>query len=300
MSREIKEINKDIEEKKSIWQTDIKDLFKTDILRREVSAKGLFITLGVVLILGLYGYFIVYPKFNKFMESKNNLDNSLNELNNYKKELEELPVKQEKLDNLTRESKVKSKQLSHDMEDGLFLIGLDKIMKSLDIKLNNYQISESVDYKNFYAIPMSLNVEGDYRRIRELIYYLEEQKNITQVMDYNMTAKMTEIKKETTKRVYWTRDDTNYHLDKECSNMIEGNVLYGTPTQSGGRKPDPNCVEDVANTVDVKVTSKASGDILANINFIVYSSDKDIVKLETDNPSTWKHGKYNPFQDTSN
>lgn len=300
MSREIKEINKDIEEKKSIWQADIKDLFKKDILKREVSAKGLFITLGVVLILGLYGYFIVYPKFNKFMESKNNLDSSLKEMNNYKKELEELPAKQEKLDNLTRESRVKSKQLSHDMEDGLFLIGLDKVMKSLDIKLNNYQISDSVDYTNFYAIPMSLNVEGDYRRIRELIYYLEEQKNITQVMDYNMTAKMTEVKKETTKRVYWTREDTNYHLDKECSNMIEGNVLYGTPTQSGGRKPDSDCVGDVANTIDVKVTSKASGDISANINFIVYSSDKDIIKLETDNPSTWKPGKYNPFQDTSN
>ncbi|WP_042278064.1 type 4a pilus biogenesis protein PilO [[Clostridium] dakarense] len=300
MSKLIKESNKEVEDKKSIWQTDIKDLFKTDILKKEVSAKGLLVTLGVVLILGLYGYFFVFPKFTQFMKSKNNLESSLSELNGYKQELEELPVKQEKLDSLTREAKAKSRQLSHDMEDGLFLIGLDKIMKSLDIKLNNYQISDSVNYTNFYAIPMSLNVEGDYRRIRELIYYLEEQKNITQVMDYNMSAKMTEVKKETAKRVYWTIEDTNYHLDKECKNMLEGNVLYGTPTQSGGRKPDPDCVGDASNTIDVKVTSKASGDISANIDFIVYSSDKDIIKLETDNPATWKHGKYNPFQDTLN
>lgn len=300
MSREIKEFNKEIEEKKSIWQRDIKDLFKTDILKREVSTKGLLIILGIVLILCLYGYFIVFPKFSQFMRFKNNLESSISELNGYKQELEELPIKQEKLDSLTRESRTKSRQLSHDVEDGLFLIGLDKFMKSLDIKLNSYQISDNIDYTNFYAIPMSLNVEGDYKRIRELIYYLEEQKNITQVMDYNMNAKMNEVKKETTKKVYWTRGDANYHLDKDCSSMIEGNVLYGTPSQSGERKPDPDCVGDISNTIDVQVTSKASGDISANINFIVYSSDKDIIKLETDNPATWKSGKYNPFQDTLN
>ncbi len=293
-------MSKEVKEKKSIWQTDIKDLFNTDTLNKEVSSKGIFIIIGTILVLGLYGYFLVYPKFNEFKSSKDNLDSAMNELNRYKQELAELPIKQEKLENLKKEANVKSKKLSHDMEDGLFLIGLDKIMRNLDIKLLSYQISDSVDYTNFYAIPMSLSIEGDYRRIRELIYYLEEQKNITQVMDHNMSAKLTEIKKETTKRVYWTRGDTNYHLDKECSNMVEGNVLYGTPAQSGGRQPDPDCVGDISNTIDVEVTSKASGDISANINFIVYSSERDMIKLETDNPEEWKPGKYNPFQDTLN
>ncbi|MEG2246100.1 MAG: hypothetical protein RR942_16995 [Romboutsia sp.] len=99
--------------------------------------------------------------------------------------------------------------------------------------------------------------------------------------------------------VYWTRNDTNY-LDKRCSTMVEGDVLYGTSSKSGGRKLDQNCVGDISNTIDVKVISKASGDISATINFIVYSSDKYRIKLETDNLSTWKPGKYNPFQNTIN
>lgn len=293
-------MSRDIKEKKSIWQTDIKDLFKFGNSRNELGASGVLIIIGIILFLGVYGYFIIYPKFTEFVSSKSNLESAVDELNKYEKELEALPIKQDQLDNLTREARIKGQQLSHDMEDGLFLIGLDKFIRSLDIRLLNYQISDSIDYTNFYAIPMSLNVEGDYRRVRELIYYLEEQKNITQVMDYNMSAKMTESKKEITKRVYWTRGDSNYHLDKNCTKMIEGNVLYGTSTQSGGRNPDPDCVGDISNTIDVEVTSKAKGDVTANINFIVYSSDKDMIKLETDNPSSWKPGKYNPFQDTLN
>ena len=300
MNKDTKDSSKSIKGKKSILETDIKDLFNDDIFKKEVSTKGIFISIGVVLVLGLYGYFLIYPKFNEFSASKDNLESAISELNKYQQELEELPIKKERLDDLTKEAKIKSQKLSHDMEDGLFLIGLDKIIKSLDIRLLSYQISDSVDYTNFYAIPMSLSVEGDYRRVRELVDYLEEQKNITQVMDYSMSAKMTEIKNETSKRVYWTREDTKYHLDKGCSSMPEGNVLYGTSSQSGGRQPDPDCVGDISNTIEVQVTSNASGDISANINFIVYSSDKDIIKLDTDNPSTWKPGKYNPFQDTLN
>ncbi len=301
MSKDVKNTNKEIKEKKSIWQTDIKDLFNTDIFRKEVSTKGILITVAIILILGLYGYFIIYPKFNEFRLSKDNLDKATNELIGYKQELEELPTKEEKLDNLNIEAKIKSQQLSHDMEDGLFLIGLDKVIRNLDIRLISYKISDSIDYTNFYAIPMSLSIEGDYRRIRELIYYLEEQKNITQVMDYNMSAKMTETKKEITKRVYWTSEDTHYHLDSNCKNLNrEVNVLYGTSSQSGKRAPDPDCVGDISNTIDVEVTSKAKGEVLADINFIVYSSDKNILKLETDNPEKWKPGKYNPFQDTLN
>ena len=53
--------------------------------------------------------------------------------------------------------------------------------------------------------------------------------------------------------------------------------------------------------MDVEVTSTAIREIFQlSIKFIVYSSDKDIIKLETDEPETWKPGKYNPFQDTLN
>jgi len=295
----------EVKEKKSILQMDVKDLFKSDVLKKDVSPKGAVIAIiALVGIIG-YGYLFIYPKFAEYKIGKNNLKSSQSELAEYQKKLDEIPMLEERLDTLTKEAKIKSKRLSHDMEDGLFLIGLDKIIRDLDIRLMNYSIEESVDYTNFYAIPMSLSVEGDYRRVRELIYYLEEQKNITQVMDYSMVTKMTETKKEVNKRVYWTSDDTHYHLDKTCPNMegIDGEekvIAYGAPSQSEGRKPDPDCVGDIANTIDVEVTSKATGDVSTNIKFIVYSSDKDIIKLDTAKPETWKPGKYNPFEDTLN
>ena len=243
---------------------------------------------------------MVYPKYIEYKSTATNLESVQDELLQYQQRMDEIPALEEQLSALTKEAKIKSKKLSHDMEDGLFLIGLDKMINELEITLKNYKIDEIVDYDKFYAIPMSIDVEGDYRRVRELIYFLEEQKNITQVMDFSMNTKMTETKKEVSKRIYWTRGDKHYHLDKSCTHMVEGEVLYGTPNQSGGRTPDPVCVGDISNTIDVEVTSSAKGDISANIKFIVYSSDKDIIKLETDNPETWKPGKYNPFQDTLN
>lgn len=290
----------EVKEKKSILQMDVKDLFKSYILKMEISPKVAFISIAVLVGIGLYGYFMVYPKYIKYKSTVANLENVQSELLQYQQRMNEIPILEEKLSALTNESKIKSKKLSHDMEDGLFLIGLDKMINDLELTLKNYKIDEIVDYDKFYAIPMSIDIEGDYRRVRELIYFLEEQKNFTQVMDYSMNAKITETKKEVSKRIYWTRGDKHYHLDKSCTHMVEGEVLYGTPNQSGGRTPDPVCVGDISNTIDVEVTSSAKGDISANIKFIVYSSDKDIIKLETDNPETWKPGKYNPFQDTLN
>ncbi|HSQ88643.1 type 4a pilus biogenesis protein PilO [Romboutsia sp.] len=290
----------EVKEKKNISQMDVNNLFKRDILKQNISPKSAAIIIGVLVGIAVYGYLFVYPKFMEYKTTKSNLENVQSELLEYQQKLDKIPMLQERLDALTKEAKIKSKRLSHDMEDGLFLIGLDKVIRDLGIRLINYTIEDSVDYDNFYAIPMSLSVEGDYRRVRELIYYLENQKNITQVMNYSMATKMTETKKEINKRVYWTRGDTYYHLDKSCPSMVKGDILYGTPAQSGARKPDPDCVEDISNTIEVQVTSKASGDVSANIKFIVYSSEKDIIKLDTDKPENWKSGKYNPFEDTLN
>ena len=186
--------------KKNILQMDVKDLFKSDILKQDISPKMALIVIGILCAIGLYGYFIIYPKYTEYKSTVSNLEAAQGELLQYKQRMDEIPLLEEKLSDLTREAKVKSKKLSHDMEDGLFLIGLDKMINDLEITLKNYKIDEIVDYDKFYAIPMSIDVEGDYRRVRELIYFLEEQKNVTQVMDYNMSAKMTETKKKLVKQ----------------------------------------------------------------------------------------------------
>lgn len=287
-------------EKKSIWQTDVKDLFKSDTLKKDINPKGVLIGIGICALVGLYGYIVVYPKFNEYKVVASNLQTSQSELLQYKQRLESLPILKKKYEALEEEVEIKSRELSHDMEDGLFLIGLDKMIKTLEITLKNYSIEEVVDYDKFYAIPMTLNVEGDYIRVRELIYFLENQKNITQVMDYNMSTKITETTVENAKRVYWTRGDSNYHLDRDCPNMVEGEILWNTAKLSGGRNPDTECVGDSSNTVDVEVTSTAHGEVYASIKFIVYSSENNVLQLDTDNPGEWTPGKYNPFQDTLN
>lgn len=291
---------KENKNKKGILQTDIKDVFKVDILKKDIDAKGVLVALGVCGLIGLYGYFIVYPKFNEYKAVADNLDKSKGELIEYRQELEKLPALKDEYEALEEEADEKSKKLNHDMEDGLFLIGLDKTIATLGLTLKDYTIDEIDKYEKFYAIPMSINVEGDYIKIRELIYFLENQKNITQVMDYNMSTKITESTIENAKRVYWTRGDSNYHLDKNCPNMLKGEIFWNTAKLSGGRKPDTKCVGDVSNTVDVEVKSSAYGDVYANIKFIVYSSENNVLQLDTDNPGEWTPGKYNPFQDTLN
>lgn len=297
-------LDKEEKEKKSILQMDVKDLFKTDILKKDISPKVALISIATLCGIGLYGYLMVYPKYAEYKSTSTNLENAQNELLQYEQRLDEIPQLEEKLLNLKSEANVKSRNLSHDMEDGLFLIGLDKIINDLEITLKDYKIDEIVNYDKFYAIPMSINVEGDYRRIRELIYFLEEQKNVTQVMDYNMTAKPTELTKEINKDliVYWTQSDEHYHLNSSCVNMTENETISkGTlqQAQEAGKIPDSYCVDE-ESSVEVETTSVYKGDITASIKFIVYSSDEDILKLETDDPDTWKPGKYNPFQDTLN
>lgn len=289
-------------DKKSILQMDVKDLFKSDILKKEVSPKMALILVAILCVIGLYGYFIIYPKYTEYKSTSYNLETAQGELLQYQQRMDEIPLLEEKLNQLTEEAEIKSEKLSHDMEDGLFLIGLDKMINDLEITLKDYKIDKIVNYDNFYAIPMSINIEGDYGGVRALIYFLEEQKNVTQVMDYSMNAKMTETKTEVSKTVYWTDEDEHYHLDKSCTNMAEVGKISGTieKAEVSGKTPDSYCVGDIADTIDVEVTSKANGDVSASIKFIVYSSDKDNIKLETDNPENWKPGKYNPFQDTLN
>ena len=115
-------------EKKNILQMDVKDLFKSDILKQDISPKMALIVIGILLTIGLYGYFIIYPKYTEYKSTVSNLEAAQGELLQYKQRMDEIPLLEEKLSDLTREAKVKSKKLSHDMEDGLFLIGLDKMI----------------------------------------------------------------------------------------------------------------------------------------------------------------------------
>ena len=233
--------------------------------------------------------------------------------------INEMPIKEEKLDSLNREIKVKSRMLSHNMEDGMFLIGLSNLMEDVSVDLVEYSMEEPIPYETFYAIPTTISVRGDYRHIREIMYYMEEQKNMTQILDYNMETYIPEEKKEETtnnnqstitpdKTVYWTNSGTAYHKEN-CTVLEEEkvtnkeNVSVGAPSLSGKSLACQVCKPYTESQVNINpkevVKPKSNGTIEATFKFMMYSSDNPIIELDNDNPSEWKPGKYNPFATTS-
>lgn len=93
MSKYKNEID-ETKKKKSILQTDIKDIVKV-----EVSPKAVIMIMLVMVFIGLYGYFMVYPKFEEYKSASNNVEMANQELNDYQKKLEEKPQLEKNIEN---------------------------------------------------------------------------------------------------------------------------------------------------------------------------------------------------------
>ena len=292
---------------------------KQSILQKELNAKEILAVAGVFGAIFIYGFLFVYPRYTDYKVSVNNLKDIETKVADYQSKINEMPIKEEKLDSLNREIKVKSRMLSHNMEDGMFLIGLSNLMSDVSVDLVEYSMEEPIPYETFYAIPTTISVRGDYRHIREIMYYMEEQKNMTQILDYNMETYIPEEKKEETtnnnqstitpdKTVYWTNSGTAYHKEN-CTVLEEEkvtkkeNVLTGEPSLSRKSVACQVCKPYTESQVNINPTEvvkpKSNGTIEATFKFMMYSSDNPVLELDNDNPSEWKPGKYNPFATTS-
>ena len=93
------------------------------------------IALGVLIGVFAYGFVFVYPKYSEYKATKESVNVANTELLGYKEKLIRMPELEESLSAAKRKLVVKSRTLNHDMMDGLFLIGLDKQLKSLDVNL---------------------------------------------------------------------------------------------------------------------------------------------------------------------
>lgn len=290
------------------------------ILQKDLSVKEIILVIGVFFIILIYGYAFIYPKYTEYKSLKSNLESINNEIISYESKIDSLPSLENTLENLNKELNTKSKVLDHNMEDGMFLIGLSKLMKNLEVDLITYSLDDPIEYNTFYAIPTTIEVKGNYKRIREIIEYLEEQKNVTQVLDYKMETYIDEENSNTETSynstetkvadsiVYWTNSGISYHKDG-CAVLAIEKSNYNEEVQSGEHthsnkdtacevcKPystvSNNSVDDLQNEV-----KKASGDITARFKFIMYSSENPSIELKNDDYSTWKPGKYNPFMTT--
>ena len=292
---------------------------KQSILQKELNAKEMSAVVGIFGAIFIYGFLFVSPRYTDYKVSVNNLKDIETKVADYESKINEMPIKEKRLDNLNREIKVKSRMLSHNMEDGMFLIGLSNLMDDVSVDLIEYSVEELIPYETFYAIPTTISVRGDYRHIREIMYYMEEQKNITQILDYNMETYISEETKEDTTNnnttsivpdstVYWTTSGAAYHKDN-CQvleaekSANEGNMSNGAPSLSGKTAAcqvcKPYTVHQVNNNSQETEKPKSNGIIEATFRFMMYSSDNPILELDIEDSSKWKPGKYNPFTTTS-
>ncbi len=247
-------------DKKNILQMDIKDLFKSDM---KINPKNVLILVSILFGIVVYGYLMLYPKYNEYKKVSDELEFKNQQLEKDKIELDKRPQLKEELAHLSLELNSKSKRLSYDMQDGMFLVGLSNIMKKYGINLLDYTIEEYIPYEKFYAVPINLKIQGNYRYIREIMYYLEEQKDVTQIQNFTMQTYIPEVK-----------------ISPSESNGLNqglGDIDLG---------PSPK--------------AKAKGDVTADFKFVIYMSKKPKLKLKTENPNNWKPGKLNPFVDTTN
>lgn len=293
-----------------------------DILKREVSTKEALIAIGVLILVFIYGFIFIYPKYSEYKATKQNVDTAKTELSSYQGKLDNMPQLEKDLSVAKNDLVEKSRKLNHDMMDGLFLIGLDKQLKSTGVNLVEYTPEEPIKYDTFYAIPTTISLRGNYKNVREIMYYLEEQKNITQILDYSMDSyiepqrenvsgsQSNEFKKQPVNidKVYWTLDNHTYHSTDSCPNLKNstGVLVSGPLKESEKTVADTTCVasgSDVANNnnVSTQVTSspKAKGDVTATFKFIMYTSEDPKLELDVDDPNKWKPGKYNPFVQTN-
>ncbi len=294
---------------------------KKSILQKELNAKEVLAALSVVAVIGAYGYLAIYPKYTEYKSAVNTLDGINAQITEYENKMTKMPELQEKLDNLKREVKIKSRILSHNMEDGMFFIGLSKVMNGVSVDLVDYSVDEVVPYETFYALPTSITVRGDYRHIREIMYYLEGQKNMTQILDYSMETHIPEAETNNTQNnintsqiivpdsiVYWTNIGSAYH--KETCSVLDTEKLSGgelslpgEPTVSGKTAAcqvcKPYSQSSITQDQIENQKPKANGEIEANFKFIIYSSENPMLELDNDDSNKWKPGKYNPFTSTT-
>ncbi|MGL5328901.1 MAG: type 4a pilus biogenesis protein PilO [Peptostreptococcaceae bacterium] len=297
---------------------------KKSILQKELSTKETLLVLGVCGLVFVYGYVFIYPRYSEYKASVQNLNNIEQQISTYQGQVNELPNLEKKMDGLKKELKVKSKMLAHNMEDGMFLIGLSKMMGDLNVDLVEYTVDEPKTYETFYAIPTTLEVRGNYKNIREIMVYLEQQKNMTQILDYNMetyieeentvtTDTNTTTNVGTTQTVYWTVDGGAYHT-KDCEVLVNesenygGSALMGAPGDTDNLEAcevcKPNYAIPQVNVSDNEVPQeteepKSTGDITARFSFVMYSSENPKVELRNDDSTKWEPGKWNPFTTTT-
>ena len=310
--------NNEVIEDKEIVE-DKKTFDAKGMLQKELNLKEALIVIGAAILIFGYISILIYPNIKKVGNSLEQLNEMQDQIASYEAEIDNIPNLKKELLNLENELNDEKKKLSHNMEDGMFLVGLSNLINDLDIDLVSYTMEDVIPYNSFYAIPTNIEVRGNYNYIRQVMSYLEDQKNTTQILDYSMETYIEEPQEsevssvETTETVadsivYWTDTCESYHKE-DCSSLqaeqeASGNeILSGTVEESEKSGACEVCkpysvVELESETVEAS-EPVAKGDVVAKFKFVMYSTENPSIDLNNSDVSTWKPGKYNPFISTS-
>lgn len=290
---------------------------KKNILQRDINPKHLLLVTAIFGSIFTYVFILMYPKYTEIKESYNKISIVEDEIREYKISMGSVDSKNMELKAITEEEKVKSSIVNHKMQDGMFWIGLSQLMEKVDVKLLEYTLSNSISYDTFYAIPTKLSVRGDYKSVRTIMNYLENQENMTQILDYRMETYIKpkdQASNETTftkepvnsARVFWVEDDSNvYHSTQFCPSLANNTKPLITGSVSDANKAGKTVAHTectaTGNDTNTQVEDedpKAEGDVEATFEFVIYSLENPTIELENGDASEWKPGKNNPFTTT--
>ena len=288
----------------------VESVDKKSILQKDLNLKEILIITGIFGIVITYIGVFLLPRYNEYKNTVSQLKEIEQNITNYESEISTLSILKKQLSSIENEIENERKKLSYNMEDGMFLVGLSNLINSLDVDLVSYTVDDTISYSNFYAIPTTIEVRGNYNYIRRIMSYLEEQKNTTQILDYSMETYIDEDATNTQQTetqssaeivsdsvVYWTNSGSMYHkqvcsiLNLEQTNSGEA-VQSGTADESGKSSPCETCkpyttvsssVQQVENT-----DPKATGDIVARFKFIMYSTENPKYGLGIEDYNDWQ------------
>ena len=119
------------------------------ILKKELNIKEILVVISVFIVFLGYIFLFIYPEYSELKQAKVSLKFLQNKRVDLQEKIDEMSMLEKKVTNLESELEIKSKILEYDIQDGMFLIGLSKLMNEVNVELIEYSVDEIKEYDNF-------------------------------------------------------------------------------------------------------------------------------------------------------
>ncbi len=242
----------------------MKDFSPNHLQKRE---KVMLTWLGIIGALVLYGYYLLVPVFNTYWDTQNSIRDMRVEALQIRQNEKKVAEAEEKLKQLEEERLSFAKKLRFDMEDGLFMVKFFTQLKREGAVLNEFTPGTVAENKNYVVLPIHLSLKGEYRSIKKVMEYLENNDNHTR---------------------------------------LKGLSLSATKEKEGGQAPQPavqktpakpTTPQDLLNQLKLQeqLAAPIGASITAEMDFEIYSLPTPEAKLAIEGIQGWRAGTDNPF-----